>query len=207
MWIAVAETTVGRHLDKFYFGKSRRLERNLMTLVALLRCVVLFDWFISMVNHFMASEAFNLFFSAVRYMQLLCAVLILISEVMTIQATDVLHLNFWIYLLVVTHLFAIELSQNKFSMVNLCYALFDWFSGCIVTIPAFGFNQMNFTVGVDFREMTDETNLSAYLEMFCALEMAVARGTKQRQSAYSRTYMSIMTEFILIIDKDYRLRR
>jgi len=42
---------------------------------------------------------------------------------------------------------------------------------------------MNSAAGIGLREMADEANLGANLEMFFALKVAVASGTKYRPSA------------------------
>ena len=165
--------------NKFYFGNSLCLIRGLMALVALQGRVVLSDWIFTVVNHFMTGEAFDLFFSAMRDVQFLRAVLLLISKVMTIQAPDVLYVEVRVHLSVMAHLFAIKLGHDKFGVVNTGYAPTYWLGGCIVTIPALSSNQTSGSAGV-FREMADKTNLGAYLEVFLALEMVVARSAKYR---------------------------
>jgi hypothetical protein len=204
MWIIVTETTVARHLDKLYFGKSRCFERDLMALVTLQRGVVFFNRTRTVVYHFVTCQTFHLVFSAVRDVQVFSVVLLLVSKVMAIQAPNILYMVVRIHLLDVTHLLAIKLGQNKFGVVNPGYVSSDWFGGCIVTIPALSINRTNIAACI-FREMTDKTNLGAYFEMFFALEVAVACGTKQRQPTYICTDMSLMTELVLIINNGYRL--
>ena len=65
MWVGMTETTVARHLDKLYFGKSCCLEWDFMALIAFERCVMLFDWACSVVNHLMTGKALYFVFFAV----------------------------------------------------------------------------------------------------------------------------------------------